>query len=117
MSETLYEYAWLIPVLPLVGAMLVGLGLISFNQGTNRLRQVNAVFIITLLGASMVMSFALLWSQLNVHETYTRMIEWASAGNFHLNMGYTIDHLSALMSVIVTTVALLVMVYTDGYMS
>lgn len=117
MSETLYEYAWLIPVLPLVGAMLVGLGLISFNQGTNRLRQVNAVFIITLLGASMVMSFALLWSQINGHGDYTRMIEWAAAGNFHLNMGYTIDHLSALMSVIVTTVALLVMVYTDGYMA
>ncbi len=32
-------------------------------------------------------------------------------------MGYTIDHLSALMSVIVTTVAFLVMIYTDGYMA
>jgi len=42
--------AWLIPVLPLVGAMLVGLGLISLNQLTNRLRQLNAVFVISLLG-------------------------------------------------------------------
>ncbi|BAP17037.1 NAD(P)H-quinone oxidoreductase subunit 5 [cyanobacterium endosymbiont of Epithemia turgida] len=117
MSETLYEYAWLIPVLPLVGAMLVGLGLISFNQGTNRLRQINAVFILSLLGLSMVMSFTLLWSQIQGHASYTRMIEWAAAGDFHLNMGYTIDHLSALMNVIVTTVAFLVMVYTDGYMA
>ncbi|YAI81254.1 MAG: NAD(P)H-quinone oxidoreductase subunit 5 [cyanobacterium endosymbiont of Rhopalodia sterrenbergii] len=117
MSEPLYEYAWLIPVLPLIGAMLVGLGLISFNQGTNRLRQINAVFIISLLGASMVMSFTLLWSQIQGHADYTRMIEWAAAGNFRLNMGYTIDHLSALMNVIVTTVAFLVMVYTDGYMA
>jgi NAD(P)H-quinone oxidoreductase subunit 5 len=45
------------------------------------------------------------------------MIEWASAGDFRLEMGYTIDHLAALMLVIVTTVAFLVMVYTDGYMA
>ncbi|GBF87191.1 NADH dehydrogenase subunit 5 [Aphanothece sacrum FPU3] len=97
--------------------MLVGIGLISFNQATNRLRQWNAVFIISLLGASMVLSFALLWSQINGHAEYSYMIEWASAGTFHLQMGYTVDHLSTLMSVIVTTVALLVMVYTDGYMA
>jgi NAD(P)H-quinone oxidoreductase subunit 5 len=115
--EPLYQYAWLIPVLPLVGAMVVGLGLISFNQWTNRLRQINAVFIISLLGASMVLSFALLWSQLHGHGNYQQMIEWAAAGNFHLEMGYTIDHLTALMSVIVTTVAFLVMIYTDGYMA
>jgi NAD(P)H-quinone oxidoreductase subunit 5 len=115
--EPLYQYAWLIPVLPLVGAMVVGLGLISFNQWTNRLRQINAAFIISLLGASMALSFALLWSQLHGHGTYQQMIEWAAAGSFHLEMGYIIDHLTALMSVIVTTVAFLVMIYTDGYMA
>jgi len=115
--EPLYQYAWLVPVLPLVGATLVGAGLISFNEVTNRLRQVNAVLIISTLGASMVLSFALLWSQINGHAPYNQMIDWASAGNFHLKMGYTIDHLSALMSVIVTTVAFLVMIYTDGYMA
>ena len=115
--EPIYQYAWLIPVLPLLGAMVVGLGLISFNEATNRLRQVNAVFIISLIGASMVLSFTLLWSQIQGHGEYTRMIEWAAAGNFSLQMGYTLDHISALMCVIVTTVALLVMVYTDGYMA
>jgi NAD(P)H-quinone oxidoreductase subunit 5 len=115
--EPLYQYAWLVPVLPLVGAAIVGSGLISFNQVTNRLRQVNAVLIVSLLGASMVISFALLWSQIHGHAPYTKMIDWAAAGNFHLKMGYTIDHLSALMCVIVTTVAFLVMIYTDGYMA
>jgi NAD(P)H-quinone oxidoreductase subunit 5 len=115
--EPLYQYAWLIPVLPLLGAMLVGLGLITLNKATNRLRQLNAVFVVSLLGAAMALSFALLWSQYHGHETYTRTLEWASAGNFHLSMGYTIDHLTALMLVIVTTVAFLVMIYTDGYMA
>ncbi len=115
--EVIYQYAWLIPVLPLLGAMVVGLGLISMNQVTNRLRQLNAAFIISLMGAAMGLSFAILWSQLQGHAPYTHSLEWAAAGNFHLSMGFTIDHLTALMLVIVTTVAFLVMVYTDGYMA
>jgi NAD(P)H-quinone oxidoreductase subunit 5 len=115
--DTLYDYAWLIPVFPLAGAMLVGLGLISLNKFTNGLRELNAVLIISLIGAAMVMSFAILTSQFQGHPTYIRSFEWASAGNFHLNMGYTIDHLTSLMLVIVTTVAMLVMIYTHGYMS
>jgi NAD(P)H-quinone oxidoreductase subunit 5 len=115
--EPLYQYAWLVPVLPLVGATIVGLGLISFNKFTNSLRQLNAFLVVFLTGASMVLSFALLWSQIHGHEAYTTTIEWAEAGNFHLSMGYTIDHLSSLMLVIVTTVAFLVMIYTDGYMA
>ncbi|MEM8720543.1 MAG: NAD(P)H-quinone oxidoreductase subunit 5 [Cyanobacteria bacterium P01_G01_bin.39] len=115
--EPLYQYAWLIPALPLLGAMLVGIGLISLNKATNNLRQIVAVFIVSIIGATMVMSFAILWSQIHGHEAFTRTIEWASAGDFHLSMGYTIDHLSAMMLVIVTTVAFLVMIYTDGYMA
>jgi NAD(P)H-quinone oxidoreductase subunit 5 len=115
--ETLYDYAWLIPVFPLAGAMLVGLGLISLNKFTNGLRELNAVLIISLIGAAMTMSIALLLSQFQGHPTYVQSFEWASAGNFHLNMGYTIDHLTSLMLVIVTTVAGLVMLYTHGYMS
>jgi NAD(P)H-quinone oxidoreductase subunit 5 len=115
--EPLYDYAWLIPVFPLAGAMLVGLGLISLNKATNKLRDLNAVLIISLIGAAMVMSFALLASQFQGHPVYTRSFEWAAAGSFHLNMGYTIDHLTSLMLVIVTTVAGLVMLYTHGYMA
>lgn len=115
--ESIYEYAWLIPVLPLAGAMLLGLGLVSYNKTVNQLRQVSAVFIVSLLGAAMVLSFALLWSQIQGHAPYIKMIDWAAAGDFHLTMGYTVDHLTAMMLVIVTTVAFFVMVYTDGYMA
>ena len=114
--EQLYQYAWLIPVLPLLGAMIVGTGLISFNQVTSRLRQPASIFIVSLTGATMVFSFALLWSQIQGHETFLRTFEWAAAGDFKLTMGYTIDHLTTVMLTIVTTVSFLVMVYTDGYM-
>ena len=115
--ETIYQYAWLIPVLPLIGATVVGTGLISLNKATNNLRQVNSIFIVSLLGAAMFMSFALLWSQIQGHPAYNVTIDWAAAGDFHLTVGYTIDQLSALMQVVVTTVAFLVMIYTDGYMA
>ncbi len=115
--ETIYQYAWLIPVLPLAAATLVGFGLISFSKATNSLRQGSAIFVVSVLGAAMVLSFGLLWSQWQGHPAYTQMFEWASAGDFHLSMGYTVDHLTAVMLVIVTTVAFLVMIYTDGYMA
>jgi NAD(P)H-quinone oxidoreductase subunit 5 len=115
--EPIYQYAWLVPVLPLVGAAIVGTGLISYSQTTSTLRRPSAVFIVSLTGAAMVLSFLLFFSQVQGHEAYTRTIEWASAGDFTLTMGYTIDHLASLMLVIVTTVAFLVMVYTDGYMA
>ncbi|MEM1367360.1 MAG: NAD(P)H-quinone oxidoreductase subunit 5 [Cyanobacteria bacterium P01_H01_bin.15] len=115
--ESLYQIAWLVPVLPIFGAMVVGIGLISFSNITTRLRQVSATFIISLIAIAMGLSIALLWDQVQGAPTFTRTFEWAAAGNFHLTMGYTIDHLTALMLVIVTTVALLVMIYTDGYMA
>ncbi|NEO84280.1 MAG: NAD(P)H-quinone oxidoreductase subunit 5 [Spirulina sp. SIO3F2] len=117
MESFLYDSAWLIPVLPLLGSAVVGLGLISFNQSTNRLRQINAAVIMTLLGVTVFMAFGLLWSQIQGHPAYNRSFEWAAAGDFHLTMGYIIDPLTAVMLVIVTTVALLVMLYTDGYMA
>jgi NAD(P)H-quinone oxidoreductase subunit 5 len=115
--EQLYQYAWLIPVLPLFGAMLVGVGLISFNKATNRLRKPISTFIVSLIGAAMVLSFGIFISQFQGHAPYTQMFEWAAAGDFKLSMGYTIDHLTAMMLVVVTTVAFLVMIYTDGYMA
>ena len=115
--ESIYKYAWLIPVLPLFGAAVVGTGLISYNEATNKLRKPVAAFIVSLIGTAMALSIMILVSQFQGHAPYTYLIEWASAGDFTINMGFTIDHITSLMLVIVTTVAFLVMIYTDGYMS
>ncbi|MEL6159250.1 MAG: NAD(P)H-quinone oxidoreductase subunit 5 [Cyanobacteria bacterium J06627_32] len=115
--EAIYQYAWLIPVLPLLGAAIVGAGLISYNEATNQLRKPVAILIVSLIGAAMGLSIMVLVSQLQGHASYTYLIEWASAGDFQINMGFTIDHITSVMLVIVTTVAFLVMIYTDGYMA
>jgi NAD(P)H-quinone oxidoreductase subunit 5 len=115
--DLLYQYAWLVPVLPLLGATVVGVGLVSYGQTISQWRRPAATLIVSLTGVAMVLSLLLFWSQVQGHPAYVHTFEWAAAGDFHLEMGYTIDHLAAFMLVVVTTVALLVMIYTDGYMA
>ena len=59
------ELAWLIPLLPLLGAAITGLGLISFNRTINRLRKPVALLLISCVGAAAVLSFAVLLEQLS----------------------------------------------------
>jgi len=111
------ELAWLIPVLPLIGAAVVGLGLISFNRTVNRLRKPVALFLITSVGAAAVLSYAVLAQQLAGAGPTEVLFNWASAGAFTLEMGFRVDALGAVMLALVTTIAVLVMVYSDGYMA
>ena len=111
------DLAWLIPVLPLLGACLTGLGLISFNRTINRLRKPVALFLISCVGAAAVLSYAVLAEQLTGAGPTEILFNWASAGSFNLPMGFRVDPLGAVMLALVTTIALLVMVYSDGYMA
>jgi NAD(P)H-quinone oxidoreductase subunit 5 len=111
------EIAWLIPVLPLLGACVTGLGLISFNRTINRLRKPVAWLLISCVGAAAVLSYAVLAQQLAGAGTTEVLFNWATAGSFNLQMGFRVDPLAAVMLALVTTVALLVMVYSDGYMA
>ncbi len=111
------QLAWLIPVLPLLGACLSGLGLITFNRTVNRLRKPVAVMLLTCVGAAAVLSYAVLIEQLAGAGMTEVLFDWASAGSFNLQMGFRVDPLGAVMLALVTTIALLVMVYSDGYMA
>ncbi len=111
------EIAWLIPLLPLIGAVISGLGLISFNKAINQFKIPVAVSLLTCLGASAVLSYAVLIEQVISAHTVEHLFIWASAGDFTLPMGYVIDPLGAVMLALVTTIALLVMIYSHGYMS
>ena len=107
----------MIPLLPLVGAAITGLGLISFNRTINRLRKPVALLLLTCVGIAAVLSYAVLAEQLAGAGAREVLFNWASAGDFNLQMGYRVDALGAVMLALVTTIALLVMVYSDGYMA
>ncbi len=111
------ELAWLIPALPLFGAIASGLGLIGFNQAMNRFKKPVAITLLTCVGASAVLSYAALFEQIVRPHSVEHLFVWASAGDFTLPMGYVVDPLGTVMLALVTTIALLVMVYSHGYMA
>lgn len=117
MEQLLYQYAWLIPVFPLFSAFLMGVGLISFRQATLSLRRDLSFFTIFSLGLSLLLSLGIFYFQFQGTSSYLWEVEWLSTQNFSLELGYFIDPLTATMLVVVSSVAFLVMIYTDGYMS
>ena len=111
------EIAWLIPVFPLVGAVISGLSLISINQKINKLREVVAICLLSFVGVSAVISYKALIEQINGYKTVEKLFVWASAGDFQIPMGFILDPLGSVMLALVTTITLLVMIYSHGYMS
>lgn len=105
-----------IALAPLAGAILAGL------FGTGFLgRQVgrSAAHVITILGVliSFIGSVAVLFQVLNGHTFDGAVYTWNAIGNTSIEVGFLIDSLSALMMVVVTSVSLMVHIYTIGYMA
>jgi NAD(P)H-quinone oxidoreductase subunit 5 len=113
----LNQYAWIVPMLPCLSATFVGIGLLSFRNASRNLRSLYAILSITLLVMAMILAFAICWEQAIGGTTISYVWPWIKTDFFNLEIGYLIDPLSALMLVLVTTVGVLVMIYSDGYMS
>ena len=111
------EIAWLIPVFPLIGAVISGLSLISVNQKVNQLREIVAVSLLSFVGISAVISYKALFEQINGYRSVEKLFVWASAGDFQIPMGFVLDPLGSVMLSLVTTITLLVMIYSHGYMA
>jgi NADH-quinone oxidoreductase subunit L len=74
---------------------------------------------VTIIGVtiSFVLSIVVLRDQLGGADTYNQpLYQWAEIGGMSFEVGFLIDHLTALMMVVVTFVSLAVHVYTIGYM-
>ena len=50
------------------------------------------------------------------HEYEVTVYEWISAGDFHVEIGFLVDSLTAMLLLVVSTVGFLVHVYSIGYM-
>jgi NAD(P)H-quinone oxidoreductase subunit 5 len=113
----LNQYAWIVPMLPCLSASFVGIGLLSFRNASRNLRSLYAILSITMLVIAMILAFAICWEQAMGGTTISYVWPWIKTDFFNLEIGYLIDPLSAIMLVLVTTVGVLVMIYSDGYMS
>ena len=100
-----------IPMLPLVAAIIAGLG------GRLIGRAASATVTIAAVAASCVLSIIVLNDLLHGTPVYNAPVyTWLVSDNVNMQVGFLIDRLSALMMVVVTFVSLCVHVYTIGYM-
>jgi len=105
----------LIALAPLAGALLAGL----FGTGfLGRLVSRSGAHWITITGVtiSFVGSVVVLLQVLEGHTFDGAVYTWSLIGDTPLQIGFLIDSLSAMMMVVVTSVSLMVHIYTIGYM-
>nr|ACC93289.1 NADH dehydrogenase subunit F [Stifftia chrysantha] len=115
--EQTYQYAWIIPFLPLPVPMLIGLGLLLFPTATKSLRRMWAFQSVLLLSIVMIFSMNLSIQQINSSSVYQYIWSWIINNDFSLEFGYLIDPLTSIMSILITTVGIMVLIYSDNYMS
>ncbi len=107
------DYLFLIPVFPLIGFLINGLLLGKLP------RPVVSFIACASVGLSFILS-VLLFFELKALPESARVIEqvlfpWITAGSLHVNIGFMLDPLSAVMILVVSGVGFLIHVYSIGY--
>nr|WOZ12186.1 NADH dehydrogenase subunit 5 [Prostanthera wilkieana] len=115
--EQTYQYAWILPFVPLLVPMLIGVGLLLFPTATKNLRRMWAFPSILLLSIVMIFSTNLSIQQINSSSGYQYVWSWTLDNDFYLEFGYLIDPLTSIMSMLITTVGIMVLIYSDNYMA
>jgi len=114
--EHIYQNAWIIPFIPLTVPLLIGAGLLLFPKTTKNLRRMWAFPSILLLIIVMIFSIKLSIQQINSSSIYQAVWSWTINNGFSLEFGYLIDPLTSIMLMLITTVGILVLIYSDNYM-
>nr|WDY86058.1 NdhF [Monnina parasylvatica] len=114
--DYIYQYSWLIPFIPLPVPILIGVGLLLFPTVTKNLRRILAIPSILLLSIIMIFSADLTIQQINNSSVYQYLWSWTINNDLSFEFGYFIDSLTSIMLILITTVGILVLVYSDNYM-
>nr|YP_010864628.1 NADH-plastoquinone oxidoreductase subunit 5 [Indigofera kirilowii]WGS97777.1 NADH-plastoquinone oxidoreductase subunit 5 [Indigofera kirilowii] len=112
-----HHSSWIIPFIPLPVPMLIGVGLLLFPMATKKLRRMWSFPSILLLTIVMIYSVDLSIHQINNSSIYQYVWSWTINNDLSLEFGYLIDSLTSIMSILITTVGILVLIYSDNYMS
>ncbi len=114
MFDFALTHAWLIPLLPALAFLIIGLG-------TRRDKDASAKIAITFSGLSFLLALGVLGAVITrpivMADPFVMKTLWAKVGDIELSMGVLVDPLTAMMLFVVTTVALLVQIYSVGYMA
>ena len=103
-------YAWIIPLLPLVGYIF--LLLLGKKAPEGFVAGVSTILILIGLGLSLGVFSSLAGTDGAVTYTW----KWLSIGSHNIDVGFQVTHLNALMLVVVSLVSTLVFLFSLGYM-
>ncbi len=103
---------WLIPVLPLIGFLINGLGRNTLSKG-----------LVSFIGSGVILaSFiisVLLFFDLNgsaQKQFYVNLFDWISVGNLEIPFSLLYDPLSSIMLLVITGIGFLIHLYSAAYM-
>nr|YP_010238729.1 NADH dehydrogenase subunit 5 [Marathrum utile]UCU20329.1 NADH dehydrogenase subunit 5 [Marathrum utile] len=115
--EHTYQYSGIIPFIALFLPILLGGGILLFPQATKKLRRLWSFP--NVLGLSVLLSFfiSLLIQQINNNFINQYLYSWTITNDFSLEFGFLIDSLSCILSILISTVGIFVLFYSDNYMS
>jgi len=104
-------YYLLVPLAPLFGAIVAGLfGKLLGRTLTHRIT-------IALVGVSLFASIQVFLDVMAGHTFNGTVYTWLTTGDTSFHVGFLIDELTVTMMLVVTSVSLMVHIYTIGYMS
>nr|YP_010565795.1 NADH dehydrogenase subunit F [Croton yunnanensis]UZC29443.1 NADH dehydrogenase subunit F [Croton yunnanensis] len=115
--EHIYQYSRIIPFVTFPMPILIAAGLLLFPAATKKLRRIWVFPSVLLLSIVMIFSIDLSIQQINSSFFYQYIWSWTINNDFSLEFGYLIDPLTSILSVLITTVGILVLFYSDNYMS
>ncbi|MEJ7693146.1 NADH-quinone oxidoreductase subunit L [Daejeonella sp.] len=104
---------WLVPLFPLIGFLVNGLGRNTLSKSVVGITGCLAVL------ASFVVSLGIFF-ELNSSQAKSFIVplfDWISAGTVKIPFSFMVDPLSTLMLLIVTGIGFLIHVYSTGYMA
>jgi len=107
------QFAWLIPLLPFLGFIIVGV----LNK------RLNVAMSGGIASAAVLFSFiisAIIFGEVAKESSIPERVvlyDWISSGNLSISFSFLIDRLSVIMLMVVTGVGALIHLYSIGYMS
>ena len=106
------NYIWLIPILPLAGFIINGLGRNTLSKSV--IGAIGSLLVLISFGISVGLFFQIksTGAAINVN-----LFDWFKVGQFKIQFAFLIDQLSSIMLLIITGVGFLIHLYSAGYMA
>ena len=116
--DTIYSYSFLILLLPALSFVVLALAGMKMSHKTAGLIGTTSLGLVTVL--SYLTAFSYFGADRLADGTYATIVPynftWLPLGRLHFDMGILLDPISVMMLIVISTVSLMVHIYSFGYM-